>query len=154
MTTNNVRYDSPTFAGFSVSASWGEDDFWDVAARYAGEFNGFKLAAAAAYSEATDDHTIDSVPQPAVVLRRSPVPQFFQVGAYVEHVPTGVFLYGAYGRLESIDGATDGDELNRFCYVKAGLRERWTPLGHTVLYGEYKDSENNATLFSIQAVQR
>ena len=22
-------------------------------------------------------------------------------------------------------------------YLKAGLRERWTPLGHTVLYGEY-----------------
>ncbi len=49
--TNAVRYDSPTFAGFSVSASWGEDDFWDVAARYAGEWNGFKLAVAAAYSE-------------------------------------------------------------------------------------------------------
>ena len=28
---------SPTFAGFSVSASWGQDDMWDVAARYAGE---------------------------------------------------------------------------------------------------------------------
>ena len=64
-----------------------------------------------------------------------------------------MFLYGAYGRLESNVGATDGDELNRFYYVKAGLRERWTPLGHTVLYGEYKDSENNATLFGIQAFQ-
>ena len=47
-----VRYDSPTYAGFSVSASWGEDDFWDVAARYAGEHAGFKVAAAVAYSEA------------------------------------------------------------------------------------------------------
>jgi hypothetical protein len=27
----------------------------------------------------------------------------------------------------------DGDKW----YVKAGLRERWSPLGHTVLYGEY-----------------
>ena len=51
LTTNSFRYNSPTFAGFSVSASWGEDDFWDVAARYAGEFNGFKVAAATAYSE-------------------------------------------------------------------------------------------------------
>ncbi len=25
---------------------------------------------------------------------------YFQVGAYVEHVPTGVFGYGAYGREE------------------------------------------------------
>ena len=36
-----------------------------------------------------------------------------------------------------INAADDHD----FWYVKAGLRERWTPLGHTVLYGEYKDSE-------------
>ena len=27
LTENNIRYDSPTFAGFSVSASWGEDDY-------------------------------------------------------------------------------------------------------------------------------
>jgi predicted porin len=46
--TNSVRYDSPTFAGFSVSASWGEDDFWDVAARYAGEFRDIKVSIAAA----------------------------------------------------------------------------------------------------------
>ena len=58
ITTNNVRYNSPTFAGFSVSASWGEDDFWDVAARYAGEWNGIKFAVAAAYSEATDENTL------------------------------------------------------------------------------------------------
>ncbi|MEI9902379.1 MAG: hypothetical protein WDN31_22450 [Hyphomicrobium sp.] len=35
-TQNVVRYDSPVFGGFSVSSSWGEDDMWDVAARYAG----------------------------------------------------------------------------------------------------------------------
>ena len=27
LTENVVRYDSPTFAGFSISASWGEDDY-------------------------------------------------------------------------------------------------------------------------------
>ena len=31
LTQNVIRYDSPTFGGFSVSASWGEDDMWDVA---------------------------------------------------------------------------------------------------------------------------
>ena len=51
LTENVIRYDSPTFHGFSVSASWGEDDMWDVAARYSGEFNGFKLAVAAAYTD-------------------------------------------------------------------------------------------------------
>ncbi len=98
LTTNSVRYDSPTFAGFSVSASWGEDDFWDVAARYAGEFNGFKLAAATAYSEAWTRILTVSDPQAWFALRQDSRTGFFQVGAYVEHVPTGVFLYGAYGR--------------------------------------------------------
>jgi Gram-negative porin len=53
---NNVRYDTPTFAGFSASASWGEDDVWGVAGRYAGEFSGIKVALAAGYYENTDDN--------------------------------------------------------------------------------------------------
>ncbi len=121
-----------------------------MAARYAGEWNGIKLAAAGAYSEASDSNQIDSIPQQGRIAQKAGT-DFFQIGAYVEHVPTGVFLYGAYGRLESNVGATDGDELNRFWYAKAGLRERWSPLGHTVLYGEYKNSENNSTLFNVNA---
>ena len=54
---NGVRYDSPVFAGFSVSASWGEDDDWEVATRYAGEAAGFKLAFGAGYSVNTDEQT-------------------------------------------------------------------------------------------------
>ena len=64
---NVIRYNSPTFGGFSVSASWGEDDMWDVAARYAGEFNGFKLAAAAAYNE------VSSLQPDRQSSRRAPV---------------------------------------------------------------------------------
>jgi Gram-negative porin len=126
---NSVRYDSPTFGGFSVSASWGEDDFWDVAGRYAGEFGGFKVAVAAAYSNMTD-----GIPGGQDV-------GYFQVGGYVEHVATGVFAYGAWGKEDAIvAGAPDGEVW----YAKAGLRERWTPLGHTVLYGFY--GENNDKL--------
>ncbi|MEW5964339.1 MAG: porin [Pseudomonadota bacterium] len=134
---NAVRYDTPTFAGFSASASWGEDDFWDVAARYAGEFGGFKLAVAAAYSEQTEGANAFGGKDSGYV----------QVGAYLQHLPTGLFVYGAYGeefnynsanRIVSTDGLSSGPvpEGNHW-YVKAGLRQRWTPLGHTVLYGEY-----------------
>ena len=135
---NSVRYDSPTFAGFSVSASWGEDDFWDVAARYAGEFNGFKVAVATAYSESSDNNS--NVIDGAFV--QADDTQFWQIGAYVEHVPTGIFVYGAYGDLDGIDTNTVSD--NHFWYAKAGLRERWSPLGHTVLYGEYAQYQNDA----------
>jgi hypothetical protein len=137
-TMSSVRYDSPTFGGFSVSATWGEDDFWDVAARYAGEFGGFKVAAAAAYSEITDENELAL----NGVLPNKDV-QYFQVGGYIEHVATGVFVYGAWGHEETdhlFNGFAipDGDVW----YVKAGLRERWTPLGHTVLYGFYGKNDD------------
>jgi predicted porin len=150
---NSVRYDSPVFGGFSVSASWGEDDFWDVAARYAGEHAGFKVAVAAAYSESTDAaDTLDvgggviiPNPEPDGAFVQADNTQFFQIGGYVQHVPTGLFAYGAYGQLElDDDGGVGSDELNDFFYVKLGLRERWTPLGHTVLYGEYENFDNDA----------
>src|SRR5262249_20883602 len=135
---NSVRYDTPTFAGFSASASWGEDDFWDVALRYAGEFSGFKLAAAAAYAESTDDD---------ILLGDGG--QHFQVGAYVQHVPTGLFVYGAFSDFENDDADFESDNW----YVKAGIRQRWTPLGHTVLYGEYQDGEQEDTSVTVGDVQ-
>ena len=65
---NGVRYDTPTFAGFSLGASWGEDDYWDIAMRYNGEHSGFKLAFATAYSEAHRQHLFR---QPTLSTSRS-----------------------------------------------------------------------------------
>jgi hypothetical protein len=123
---NVVRYDSPTFAGFSISADWGEDDYWDVTGRYAGEWGGFKVAGVASWAEANDfDNTAGDDKT-----------GYFQAGLYVEHIPTGLFGYGAYGFEEADDLGVDDDRPDHW-YVKAGIRQRWTPLGHTVLYGEY-----------------
>jgi predicted porin len=136
--TNSVRYDSPSFGGFSASASWGEDDFWDVAARYAGEWADFKIAAAAAYSQTNSSaNNSPNVLQPADT-------GYFQVGAYVEHIPTGLFAYGAYGHLNVFDGGPKNDNY----YVKGGIRQRWSPLGHTVFYGEYQWGQNEDTFIS------
>ena len=148
---DSVRYDSPTFAGFSFSAAWGEDDFWDVAARYSGEFNGFKLAAAAAYTQFSQDFftepglVTDPVTGSAVIIPPSAQADnrwvdYFQLGAYVEHVPTGLWLYGAYGHIDpnSVTALGNDRAAGDTYYIKGGLRERWTPLGHTVLYGEYE----------------
>ncbi len=99
LTQNVVRYDSPTFGGFSVSASWGEDDMWDVAARYAGEFNGFKLAAAAAYNEVSDTMTIN-VGCRAITTSATLDADYFQAGVYLEHVPTGIFGLVNYGKYD------------------------------------------------------
>ena len=132
---NYVRYDSPTFAGFSVSADWGEDDAWDVAARYAGEMGGFKLAAAASYFEQNDTSNVTG----------GPARSYWQVGGYIQHVATGLFLHAAYGQDDTdAVGVVTGDTW----YAKAGLRQKWTPLGHTVLYGEYG---NKNDMFSAGA---
>ncbi len=131
---NAVRYDSPTFAGFSASASWGDDDTWDVGLRYAGEVVGFKLAATAVYAEASGD--VSSLYGDS---------EYFQAGIYLQHIGTGLFGLVNYADIkDNAPGAGafhngDGDTW----YFKAGLRQRWTPLGHTVLYGEYLKSEGD-----------
>lgn len=140
--TNNVRYDSPTFGGFSFSASWGEDDFWDVAARYAGEFGGFKVAVAGAYAEASRlANTFTTLAPADSYLLLGADSEFFQVGAYVQHVPTGLFVYGAYTNNE-VDVAGAVNTESETFYIKAGLRKRLNPLGHTVFYGEYEQGGN------------
>lgn len=156
LTTNAIKYDSPTFGGFNVSASWGEDDFWDVTARYAGEAGGFKLATAVSYSENKDENAglydLFGSPDHKDV-------SYFQAGLYLEHVATGLFAYGAYGE-EDVNGAVTGfgpngpttplassgfaiPDGNHF-YVKGGVKAKLTSLGQTVFYGEY--AQNNDQL--------
>ncbi|MCC7252166.1 porin [Hyphomicrobium sp.] len=131
---NAVRYDTPTFAGFSASASWGEDDFWDIALRYAGEHHGFKVALATAYSESSDNGT-QGVNDGLGITDT----EFFQIGGYIQHIGTGLFLYAAYGELDSDSAAAEND----FFYIKGGLRRNLTHLGATVFYGEYENFNND-----------
>ncbi len=63
---------------------------------------------------------------------------YWQSGIYLEHVPTGLFVYGAYGR-EFLNTFAGFNNQPDHWMVKAGLRERWHPLGHTVLYGAYAE---------------
>ncbi len=127
---NSVRYDSPTFAGFSASASWGDDDVWDVGLRYAGELIGFKVAATAVYAESsgTGAQFGDS--------------EYLQAGRYLQHIGTGLFGLVNYGDFKDNEAGLLGGDGETW-YFKGGLRQRWTPLGHTVLYGEYMTSDGD-----------
>ncbi|MGQ0673781.1 MAG: porin [Hyphomicrobium sp.] len=149
----NIKYDSPTFAGFSVSASWGEDDIWAVSGRYAGEHAGFKLAAAVAYTETSDENGPGGLSQNNFVGTTHGAPfggrdtdfhaAAFQAGAYIQHVATGLFLYGAYGEETDVDVASnDGEPEGDNWYIKAGIRTRLSALGHTVFYGEYGENDD------------
>jgi hypothetical protein len=153
---NSIRYDSPTFAGFSVSAAWGEDDIWDIGGRYAGEMHGFKLAAAVGYGEVTGGNkfpqgiitglngaTLVDPDNPFGPYNRSilfaPDSSYFQVGAYAQHVRTGLFLLVNYGDLD-VDGLPNSETW----YVKAGIRAKCHPLGATVFYGEWDENNDGA----------
>ncbi|WP_291002507.1 hypothetical protein [Hyphomicrobium sp.] len=130
---NGVRYDSPIFAGFSISASYGEDDDWEVAGRYTGEVSGFKLAFGVGYSVNTDQNT---QPPPVSFSKDS---EFFQAGGYAQHLATGLFLHAAYGQEDNNGKKTTGgftEPNSHQWYVKGGIRRQWLALGHTVLYGE------------------
>ena len=136
---NAVRYDTPVWGGFSASASWGEDDVWEVAGRYTGELSGFKLAFGVGYSENRDE----SASAAAVSAHKQS--QYFQAGGYVQHLATGLFVHGAYGQEDNNDTvllngktALDGEHW----YVKAGIRQKWTGLGATILYGDYAEYDD------------
>ncbi|MEL7049302.1 MAG: hypothetical protein AAFO75_10150, partial [Pseudomonadota bacterium] len=94
---NFVHYVSPTVAGFVVSAAWGEDDDWDVALRYAGEWGDFRVAGGVGYREGV---TVDT--ETLVELRTSlELDQKALVASgSVIHNPTGLFLTMAGGHVE------------------------------------------------------
>ena len=141
---NSVRYDSPTFAGFSGSAAWGEDDVWDIGLRYAGELHGFKLAAAISYGETTSGNSGPVAAGGGVLF--TPDSQYTQVGAYAQHVATGLFLLVNYGNLDiGTGGALNQDARNsETWYLKGGIRTKCLPFGATIAYGEWDENNDGA----------
>ncbi|MGE0054749.1 MAG: porin [Hyphomicrobium sp.] len=134
---NGVRYDTPTFAGFTLGASWGEDDYWDVALRYSGEFSGFKMAFATAYSESTD---ADLLATGASTNDN----QYFQIGGMIKHLASGLWIHGTWGK-NFIDDAPGNHAPHPDItgwYLKAGWTTKFSSLGNTHFYGEYGRNED------------
>jgi Gram-negative porin len=119
---NGIRYDTPTWYGFSFSGGYYEDDVWDAAVKYATDFNwwgGFKFSAAYGFTENTDEGCFaagsSSVPAACAAVFTggggAPFQGFRrdvtlnQVGASILHVPTGLFAYGLYQH-EDNDGTS------------------------------------------------
>lgn len=161
-----VRYDTPTFAGFSASFAWGEDDLWDTALIYEGEFNGFKLAGRVGYAEYTDSDTSTGGGHCAVVGEQAEC-QEWGGSATVMHVPTGLFVYGAYGKKHDDNtafaltsttavgplGLGAADDEDKVYYIQAGIERKWNELGTTTIFGTYRhDDGGSKTGTSITTV--
>ncbi len=132
---NGVRYDTPTFAGFSASASWGEDDYWDVVARYAGENGGFKMSFAIAYSETTDNNSAGGV--------ATNDSNFFQVGGTIQHLASGLWVHSTWSQEQIDDGPAHASHQDATgFFVKAGWTGKLNHLGDTSFWGEYGDNND------------
>ena len=187
---NLVRYVSPTWEGFTFSWSWGEDDFWDAALRYANEWNGVRVAAGIGYQQWTDGDAFAVVPDDifgitgASVTRTGSfndrgcadldfVDPVFAIGAdsdvdcwalglsaSVMHVPSGLYVSGAYGMLQdenrrdlfalrALEGGLflpNVDDRDQFWYIQAGIEKNFFGLGKTTLYGEYFQADTGGGL--------
>jgi hypothetical protein len=145
---NLVKYDTPTLAGFVGSASWGEDDFWDVSLRYAGEFSGFKLAAGIGYEQTSDGNVLtgtgerNCINRVALNVAGGSDVKCNQLGisGSIMHVGTGLFVNGVYGRREDENAVSGGASKNSTQWmVQAGIEQKFSPLGKTTIFGEYQE---------------
>ncbi len=117
-----VRYDSPTVAGFTLSAAWGEDDTSDIALYFAKTYSRYKVAAAIGAATSSDEDA-----------------DFEQVSGSLSvlHIPSGLNLTVAAGERD-----TATNTLNQsYIYVKGGLIRKINSLGDTAMSVSYYDGD-------------
>ena len=150
---NHVLYETPTLAGFTLQAAVAEDNYWDVALRYAGEFGGFRIAAGIGYQEDTEFNApaggITGGATSVVCTTNCNVKTTDLKGsASILHIPTGLFVTGAAGKRE-LEGNFTSSNLNTayigpdltWWHLAAGISQNFFGIGRTVLFGEYTQSE-------------
>jgi predicted porin len=134
---DRIRYDTPSIYGFVLSASWGEDDYYDVALRFKKEFNSVRIAAGIAYQKFEDDG--DDVDESEIISG----------SVSVMHIPSGI--YGAFAagqqQFEDDDGAEPA-----FLYAQLGIEKRFLPYGATTVYGEYGQYDEFADANAIGGI--
>jgi hypothetical protein len=138
----HIQYRTPTVAGFSVGASFGEDNYWDVEGRYSGEFNGVRIAGRLGYSVLSEFNGPAGTPATGFACVTNCEKQIEQLAGSmsVRHMPTGLFFTGAAGWRET-SGADirPGSFDSSFFYLSGGVAKNVTGLGDTVFYGEYSE---------------
>jgi hypothetical protein len=122
---NIIRYDSPTLSGFTVSASWGADDFAGVGAAYSGNWSGTDVTAGIAYEQNTTNSLSDINNEKLLVA------------ASFYNTSSGIFLTGEYNI-----GYRDVSDDAIAWYLKGGWRKNVNGLGETIIYGSYLRGED------------
>jgi predicted porin len=165
---NLVRYVTPTFAGFIASASWSEDDKYDAALRYAGEFSGIRIAAGIGYQVKSDVNGGDggngcanaqgNANGSAIAAVSNVNCSALGMSASVMHVGTGLFVTGAYGQAKDKNrsalytpvlgaaGAATVSDKDKMFSIQAGVEQKWFSLGKSTIWGEYIKSTTGGSI--------
>jgi predicted porin len=164
---DGVKYTSPTFGGFVFNASIGERDSqqYGMSLKYAGEFNGVRLAAGIGYERVVDcnhnailspaagnagalgvnqrqdeDACLGTRGTASAGLRK----EFSHFGGALSlsHTATGLFVQGHWleRQAERTDGASVADATN--WTIQGGIARNFFGIGQTSLYGEYMSTKN------------
>ncbi|AXI43403.1 porin [Sulfitobacter sp. SK011] len=137
-----VRYDTPTYNGFGLAVSAGEEvlargndgEFYDLGLKYDKDYGAYKVAGRLGYSirDSAEELLLGSVA--------------------ILHEPTGLNLAVAGGRQQQ------GDD--NYVYVKGGLKRDWFAFGETAVSLDYyqgddfQTSGSESTSYGIAAVQK
>jgi len=133
---NVIRYDTPKFAGFSLGASHGQGDLWDVAGRYSANYKdaGLKISAGLAYWEfGKNTNSFDSGIGGSISVLHS----------------SGFNLTIAGATQEREDDASTIDDPVTF-YIKPGFQFKGSSLGKTAIsvgYGRTDDKDTQGDEF-------
>jgi hypothetical protein len=147
---NGIRYDSPSLAGFILSAFWGEDDLAQVALRFSKEWNSIRLAAAIGYGNADPDLKTDDplIGFSSLQDRFDDELEWYVGSISAMHVPSGIFATFSAHDSELSYGSPDDDvaDLDRsHWYIQGGVNRNFTGMGSTRIFGEYGQYETNGS---------
>ncbi len=168
---NHVLYETPTHFGFSLQTAIAEDNFWDIALRYAGEHHGFRAAFGIGYRENSEFNLPPGFTGNDVLCSTNCDLKSKSVlgSASVLHVATGLFLTGAAGHREfdgtlGLVGSGYNPANQGFWYLAGGVARNHFGYGNTVLFAEYShhndfinftnaDLSGDATVWGLGVVQ-
>lgn len=131
---NRIRYDTPSFGGFTLSTSLGADDFVDGALRFKKEWNSVRCAWAGAIAHDTNELDDDFW-------------RYSTSGSCI-HTPSGInFTAGWAEDDDEFVGGNDDD----WWMVKLGISRRWNSHGKTSIAVQYAETSGKANNGSVDA---
>jgi Gram-negative porin len=148
---DTARYDTPVWNGFSLAASWGEDDAQDAAIRYLGQIGRIKIASALGIAKWTDP----GGQRGCAKLDGGQSASCWEIGGSLSlmDVETGLFVnaaagYGKDNHIRPLFGGLPGiDDSEDFYFLVAGIERQWLSLGTTTVFGQYWHKDAGAGVY-------